>query len=352
MPAIGNIQLKLLEKLCNASSVSGDEGEVRGIVLAELKKHVEAVKVDTLGNVFVRCTGSGSKRLRVMLSAHMDEVGFMLVGNDGEGLYRFEIVGGIDERQLPGKSVLVGHEKIPGVIGAKPIHFSSSEDLKHKVPLEDLRIDIGPGETGVKLGDRATFATRFQRNGSVIMAKALDNRLGVLTLLELVKNSPPNIDLFAAFTVQEEIGMRGAKVAAFTFNPDLGIAVDSTPALDLPDWDGEENTSYNTKLGMGPAIYVADNDTLSDPRLVCWMVDSGKASGIPYQIRQPGSGGTDAGAIHRARSGIPSLSVSIPHRYSHTAVSIAWLDDLRNTYALLHAALLQLNPALLHSERA
>jgi endoglucanase len=282
----------------------------------------------------------------------MDEVGFMLVGNDGEGLYRFEIVGGIDERQLPGKSVLVGHEKIPGVIGAKPIHFSSSEDLKHKVPLEDLRIDIGPGETGVKLGDRATFATRFQRNGSVIMAKALDNRLGVLTLLELVKNSPPNIDLFAAFTVQEEIGMRGAKVAAFTFNPDLGIAVDSTPALDLPDWDGEENTSYNTKLGMGPAIYVADNDTLSDPRLVRWMVDSGKASGIPYQIRQPGSGGTDAGAIHRARSGIPSLSVSIPHRYSHTAVSIAWLDDLRNTYALLQAALLQLNHGLLHSERA
>jgi len=350
MPSIGNAQLKLLEKLCNACAVSGDEGEVRGIVLEEIKNHADDIKVDALGNILARRTGSGSKRLRVMLSAHMDEVGLMLVGDDGEGLFRFEIVGGIDVRHLPGKAVLVGKEHLPGVIGARPIHLTTAEELKHQIPLDDLRIDTGPGDSKVKPGDRAVFATRFQRNGPVIIAKALDNRLGVVTLVELIKNSPPNIDLLAAFTVQEEIGMRGAKVAAYSFNPDLGIAVDATPSYDLPDWEGEENFSYNTKLGLGPAIYIGDRDILSDPRLVRWMSDTSKAIGIPCQFRQPGSGGTDAGAIHRARAGVPSLSVSVPHRYSHTAASIARLDDWKNTFALLHAALGRLTPAILASE--
>ena len=352
MPTIGNAQLNLLEKLCNACAVSGDEGQVRGIVLEELDRHAEDIKIDALGNVLVRRTGSGAKRLRVMLSAHMDEVGLMLVGDDGDGLFRFEIVGSLDVRQLPGKAVLVGKENLPGVIGARPIHLTTPEELKHRIPLEDLRIDLGPGENKVKSGDRAVFATRFQRNGPVLIAKALDDRFGVATLLELVKNSPPNIDLLAAFTVQEEIGMRGAKVAAYAFEPDLGIAVDATPSYDLPDWEAEENVSYNTKLGLGPAIYIGDSVTLSDPRLVRWMVETGKEAGIPFQFRQPGAGGTDAGAIHRTRAGIPSLTISVPHRYSHTAASVARLDDWKNTYALLHAALTRLTPALLASERA
>jgi len=186
----------------------------------------------------------------------------------------------------------------------------------------------------------------------VLIAKALDDRFGVATLLELVKNSPPNIDLLAAFTVQEEIGMRGAKVAAYAFEPDLGIAVDATPSYDLPDWEAEENVSYNTKLGLGPAIYIGDSATLSDPRLVRWMAETGKEAGIPFQFRQPGAGGTDAGAIHRTRAGVPSITISVPHRYSHTAASVARLDDWKNTYALLHAALARLTPALLASERA
>jgi putative aminopeptidase FrvX len=352
MPAIGNTQLKLLETMSNASAVSGDEGEVRRIVLDELKGHTEDVRVDALGNVLACCAGSGRKRLRVMLSAHMDEVGFMLVADDGEGLFRFETVGGLDIRQLPGKAVLVGKDHLPGVIGARPIHLTTAEQRKHNIPLEDLRIDIGPGGGTVKPGDRAVFATRFQRNGPVLIAKALDNRLGVVTLLELIRNAPPNIDMLAAFTVQEENGLRGAKVAAYAFDPDLGIAVDSTPAYDLPDWEGEENVSYNTKLGLGPAIYVGDGATLSDPRLVRWLAETALAAKIPFQLRQPGGGGTDAGAIHRARAGVPSVSISVPHRYSHTAVSIARLDDWKNTFALLHAALKRLTPALLSSERA
>ena len=351
MPTIGNAQLKLLEKICNACAVSGDEGEVRKIVLEELKGFTGDLRVDTLGNVLVTKPGTAKNRLRVMLTAHMDEVGLMLVADDGEGLFRFEIVGGIDVRQLPGKAVLVGKDRLPGVIGARPIHLTTAEERKQKIPLDTLRIDIGPGGGIAKPGDRGTFATRFQRNGPILIAKAFDDRLGVVTLLELVKNAPANIDLLAAFTVQEEIGLRGAKVAAYAFNPDLSIVVDATPAHDLPGWDGEENTSFNTKLGFGPAIYIADSYTLSDPRLVRHFDATAKTEGIPYQFRQPGRGGTDAGAIHKARAGVPCISVSVPNRYGHTAASVARLDDWKNTLALLHAALSRLTPEIMASER-
>jgi putative aminopeptidase FrvX len=352
MPTFRNAQLKLLEKLCNACAVSGDEGEVRAIVLEEIKGHADEVRVDALGNVLASKYGTSNKRLRVMLSAHMDEVGFMLVADDSEGLFRFETVGGMDIRQLPGKAVLIGRDHVPGVIGARPIHLTTAEERKQKIPLDALRIDIGPGNDKVKLGDRATFATRFFHNGPSLMAKALDNRLGVATLIELLRHAPVQIDLLAAFTVQEEIGLRGAKVAAYAFNPDIGIAVDATPAKDLPDWNGEENTTYNTRLGSGPAIYVSDGATLSDPRLIRWLAGIGVAAKVPYQFRQPGGGGTDAGAIHKARAGVPSISVSVPHRYSHTAISVARLDDWKNSLSLLHAALTQLTPNLLFSERA
>jgi len=352
MPTIGTQQIKLLERLCNAVAVSGDEGEVRRIVLEELKGHADEVKVDALGNVLAIRKGTGEKRLRVMLSAHMDEVGLMLVADEGEGLFRFVSVGGIDSRHLPGKAVLIGPEHVPGVIGACPIHLTSREERKEKIPLDAMRIDVGPGTSKVKPGDRATFATRFQRSGPSLLAKALDNRLGVVSLIELVRHAPPEIDLLAAFTVQEEIGPRGSKVAAYAFNPDIGIAVDATPAYDLPGWDGEENTTYNTRLGHGPAIYVADNSTLSDPRLVRWLAETGDRLKIPYQFRQPGGGGTDAGAIHKALAGIPSVSISVPHRYSHTAISIARLEDWKNSLALLQGALSRLTPELLASERA
>jgi endoglucanase len=276
----------------------------------------------------------------------------MLVADDGEGIFRIEIVGGVDERQLPGKPVLIGKDHVPGVIGARPIHLTRADERRHKIPVDSLRIDVGPGGAKVKPGDRATFATRFTRSGPALLSKALDNRFGVATLIELVKHAPAGIDLLAAFTVQEEIGLRGAKVAAYAFDPDLALAVDATPANDLPAWDGEENAAYNTRLGAGPAIYTGDGSTLSDPRLVRWLAKSGDAAGIPYQFRQPGGGGTDAGAIHRARAGIPSGSLSVPHRYSHTAISVARLEDWKNTLALLAYALEHLPADLLTAERA
>ena len=346
MPTFGNAQLKLLEKLCNVIAVSGDEGEVRKIVLEEIKPYVDEVKVDSMGNVLAIKRGRGKKRTRVMIDAHMDEVGFFIVADDGEGIYRFETVGGVDVRYLVGKQVLVGRERTLGVIGGKPVHLMDGDERKRQVPLEGLRIDVGIGGK-VSIGDRAGFATKFRRVGPSIMSKAIDDRIGVATLIELLKHAPSNIDLCAAFSVQEEIGLRGAKVAAQYFNPDMAIAIDSTPAYDMPLHDGNENVSYNTKLGLGPAIYIADGSTLHDPRLVRFLSDIGDAGNIPYQFRQPGGGGTDSGAIQRSLAGIPTVSVSVPHRYTHSPISISRVDDWKNTVNLLHAALKKITPSLL-----
>jgi putative aminopeptidase FrvX len=350
-PAIGAAQLRLLEKLCTACAVSGDEGEVRKIVLEQIRPHVDDVSVDALGNVLAVKAGSGDHRLKVMLAAHMDEVGFILVSDEEDGFFRFDNVGGIDVRQLPGKPVWIGSEHVYGVIGAKPIHLTTEDERNHSITLDSLRIDVGSGNHGVKVGDRATFATPFSRIGPSICAKALDDRLGVATLIELVKHAPPNIDLLAAFTVQEEVGLRGAQVVAYTMNPDVAIVLDSTPANDLPSWDGLENTRYNTRLDAGPAIYIADSATLSDPRLVRFLMETAESAGLPYQIRQPGGGGTDAGAIHKQRAGIPSISVSVPGRYPHTAASIARLVDWKNTLALVYTALCHISPDLLLPDR-
>ncbi len=355
-PKIGSPQIKLLERLCNACSVSGDEDQVRSIVLDEIRPHADQIEIDALGNILATCKGSSSprkKRLRVMLAAHMDEIGFMLTHREDEGIYRFDTVGGIDVRQLVGKPVLVGQEHIPGVIGAKPIHLTTSSERKNTISLDALRIDIGlEGNQKVKVGDRATFATRFTQVGPSLRAKALDDRLGVATLIELVKHAPHNIDLLAAFTVQEEVGLRGAQVAAYAMQPDLGIALDSTPAIDLPGWDrANENPNYNTRLDAGPAIYLADAATLADPRLVQHFVDCAQAEQIPFQFRQPGGGGTDAGAIHRSRAGVPSLSISVPGRYLHTAAGIARHSDWKNTLKLLHTGLSNMDSSLLSTER-
>ncbi len=351
-PSIGAAQIKLLERLSNACAISGDEGEVRKIVLSEIREFADEISTDAMGNVLAIRKGTGRKRLRVMLAAHMDEVGLMITSDDGKGLFRFQVVGGVDPRNLAGKQVLVGKDKIPGVIGLGPVHLISASDRKGAVSLNSLRVDVGPSNAGkVTIGDRAAFATQFLRTGPSLRGKALDDRVGVASLITLLKNAPENIDLLAAFTVQEEVGLRGAKVAAYTLNPDLGIALDCTPSLDLPTWDGGENTQYRSKLDHGPAIYVGDGSTLADPRLVRLLRNAGEQYKIPYQLRQPGGGGTDAGAIHLSRAGIPAVSVSVPGRYLHTPVSLIRLKDWQNSVALVHAALSMADYSLLKNPR-
>ena len=351
-PKVGAAQLKLLENLSNAFGVSGDEGAVRKLVLEQIRPVADEIKSDALGNILAIKRGTGRNRPKVMVSAHMDEVGFILTHDEGKGIYRFKLIGGMDPRQIAGKQVWVGPDKQPGIIGLTPVHLLSQSERSTAVSLNSLRIDIGPGnDKKAKLGTKATFATEFVRLGPSLRGKALDDRLGVATLIELLKNAPENIDLLAAFTVQEEVGLRGARVAAHALDPDMAFAIDCTPAMDLPIWDNSENTQYRAKTDQGPAIYVGDGATLSDPRLVGLLRAAGDAYKIPYQLRQPGGGGTDAGAIHRERIGIPAVSISVPGRYLHTAASIVRLKDWHNHIALMHATLSHITPKTLKEPR-
>jgi putative aminopeptidase FrvX len=347
--------IRLLESLCAASAISGQEGEVRGIVRKQLEGQADEIREDALGNLLVTKKGKGRNRLRVMLAAHMDEVGLIITQDDKDGIYRFATVGGLDVRQLIGKSVVAGKDHLPGVIGFKPIHLTSPSERSSNPSLDSLRIDLGGDSSKVKLGQRVTFSPNFKQLGSgnarSLFSKALDDRIGVASLIELVRSAPPNVDLLAAFTTQEEIGVRGAQVAAYSLDPDIALVIDCTPAYDLPHWEGEENSHYNARLGAGPAIYTADKRTLSDPRLIRFVTETAREAGIPHQFRQPGGGGTDAGAIHKARAGVPSVSISVPGRYLHTAASLVRLADWQHLLNLIHAVVSNVRPALLKSDR-
>ncbi len=362
-PRIKKAQIQLLERLCNACGVSGDEGEVRSIVLEQIRSHADELKVDALGNVLAvrraRSFSQGTKPMRVMVAAHMDEVGVMIIHDEGDGVFRFSTVGGVEASSLAGKPVWIGRSHLPGVVGVNPVHLIPFDEIQRIPALDALRIDVSPDSAKkVKIGDRATFGSAFLHLGPSICAKALDDRIGVATLIELFRNAPPQIDLLAAFTVQEEIGLVGAYVAAFALDPDAAFVLDCTPARDLPVYDDsgtggidDENTLYNTRLGAGPAIYIADVATISDPRLISHLTRTGDALGIPYQLRQPGGGSNDAGAIHKQRLGIPSVSLSVPGRYAHTGAMIVRLHDWKNTLALIYHALNRLTPEILVSER-
>lgn len=349
-------QIALLERLCNAAGVSGDEREVRAVVLEQVRPLADEVTVDALGSVLVKRHARGVENpLRVMLDAHMDEVGLIVVGDEEGGLFRFVKVGGIDDRSLPGKTVLVGKDNVPGVIGTKPIHLTEPGETENKIPLDALRIDVGPGGGKVKVGDRATFATRFQQVGPSFIAKAIDNRIGCASLIEILRAAQggalDGIELLLSFSVQEEIGLRGARAAGYALDPELVIALDSTPANDLPAYDDSENAGYNTRLGCGPAVYLADGGTLADPRLARYLMQTAEERGIPFQVRQPGMGATDAGAVHKVRTGVPGISVSVPGRYLHTAASLCRVSDWENTLRLVWAALQGAQRQLIDGER-
>jgi tetrahedral aminopeptidase len=344
----------LARQLSNACAVSGDEGAVRRLVLDAIGPHVDEARVDALGNVLaVKRAAPGTRRPpRVLLAAHMDEVGLMVVDHDSDGGLRFEVVGGINDKVLLGKPVWVGPRRLPGIIGAAPVHLLSGERRSSVVKAAQMRIDLGATSQDAArrlapLGERATFATEFVELAGALRGKALDDRLSCASLIGLLRAGPYPVELHAAFTVQEEVGLRGARVAGFAVEPLAAIALDCTPAQDLPSSRDRENTQYNCRVGHGPVIYVADGATLSDRRLVSYLSGLAQAAGLPYQLRQPGGGGTDASALQRTGAGVPVVSLSVPARYLHTPASLARLDDWTNTLRLAQLALQNFTPAVL-----
>jgi endoglucanase len=340
---------KLLKRLTEAVGVSGFENEVRILIRDQIQDYADDIQIDALGNLLVTKNGTGDSSLRVMIDAHMDEVGLMITEIDRNGTFKFATVGGIDDRSLLGKVVQIGSKKITGVIGARPIHLLKRGQHNRVVKLESMRIDIGAknkdnATSKVKPGDLATFVTGYLEVGDVAIGKAFDNRTGCAALIELLEKDRYPFDLVAAFTVQEEVGLRGAQVAAYAVKPDLALVLECTPAYDLPN---NRDVSPNVSLGSGPSIYVMDSYTIQDPRLVSHITHSADTEGIPFQLRRPGGGGTNTGAIQRATVGTPAATIATPCRYPHNPVSMINLSDFANVIKLTDASLRSLTADIL-----
>jgi len=335
----------ILKELSEAFGVSGGEDEVREIIIEAIKDHVDEYRVDSMGNLIALKKGTGESKLKVMVAAHMDEVGLMITHIDEEtGALRFRPVGGIDDRILLSKVVLIGQDRLPGVIGVKPVHLLKDEERRRVIKVEQMTIDIGAkskkeAEKAVKIGDYAVFATGFRQLAEdglrTVKGKAFDDRAGCAVLIEVLKQRYP-FDLYPVFTVQEEVGLRGARVAAYAVEPDAAFVLEGTICDDMPK---KKDVSPTTRLGAGPAITIMDRSFIADRGLVKLLVETAEELGIPHQFKQPGLGGTDAGAIHLAKEGIPSVTVAVPCRYIHSPVCLLSLEDFENTARLMKATL-------------
>lgn len=337
---------KRLEALSNALGPSGGEDAVRQIVVEAIKDKVDEFRVDHLGNVIARQKGTAPNGFKVMVAAHMDEVGLMISHADESGLIHFAVVGGIDDRVLPAKTVRIGKDKIPGLICIKPVHLTTPEEREQLIPYTQMVIDIGvsskaEAEKLVKQGDYAVFDTLFEDLGEVVKGKSFDDRAGCAVLIELIEQGPYPFDFYPVFTTMEEVGLRGARVAGFSVMPHAAFVLEGTICDDGPK---DQDISPTTELGKGPAISVMDQSVIADRRLVRLLIETAEAEGIPYQFKQPGKGGTDAGAIHLAQTGVPTVPVSVPCRYIHSPVSLLSKADFENTVKLMAATLRRLTP--------
>jgi len=331
----------ILKDLSEAVGVSGKEDAVRKIILNAIKDHADEITIDSMGSVTAFKKGTGKKRPRVMLDAHMDEIGFMVTDIESNGLLKFTNVGGIDDRILPGLRVKVGDDLISGVILWTPIHMGYDQNV---VKLKNLRIDIGASDKAgagkVKRGDRVVFDSQFMEIGDTMLrGKAFDDRVGCSILVDVLQSGTYEADIYAVFTVQEEIGLRGAQVAAQKINPDVAFALEGTTAHDLPnpiadaDDDGEVNPT--TKLGDGPALTVMDRSMITNPRLLNFIRTTADKHEIPYQLKTALGGGTDAGRIHMANAGVLSGVISVPCRYIHSPTAFLNRNDYDNTLKLV-----------------
>ncbi|HSL93139.1 MAG TPA: M42 family metallopeptidase [Bacillota bacterium] len=333
----------LLEKFSLAFGPSGCEEEIRKVISEELSEYVSEWKKDALGNLIAV---KGDKGPRVMLAAHMDECGLMISSFDRSGLLRFRKVGGLDDRVLVSKHVLIGPKRVPGVIGAKAIHLQLPDEKTKPIPLSGLYIDIGAAskeeaEKLVCLGDYAVFATGYGHlSDTVVKGKSFDDRAGCAVLAEILKESYDNLTVFGAFTVQEEIGLRGAGVAAYACEPDMAIVLEGTTCSDLPY---SKEHDYCTNMGGGPAITIMDASVVSDRRMVAELLRLAEKHGITVQFKRSITGGSDAGRINQSRDGVPVVVISVPCRYIHSPVSMLDLNDFNATVRLVKLLLDSIN---------
>jgi endoglucanase len=337
--------LDLLRKLSDAHGLSGREQNIREIIKEEIAPFVDEIRTDSMGNLIAVKKGGDYK---VMLAAHMDEIGCMVQYIDDRGFIRFVTIGGWFTPALYAQRVTLHGTKGPvtGVLGGKPPHMMSDDERKKTLKPEDLFIDVGAtsadevAELGIEIGCPITIDRELRElAGSRITGKAFDDRVGVAMIIETLKQLETEHTVYAVFTVQEEVGLKGAKTSAYAINPDCAIAIDVTIPGDHP---GIEKKDASIEMGKGPVIILVSasgRGLLSDQTMVRWLRSTADASGIPYQIEVGTGGNTDATIIHLEQGGIPSVPFSIPARYIHSPVEVVDMQDIRDGIRILSEAM-------------
>ena len=332
-----SLNIKLLKEICETPGVPGYEQKVRNLVLREVKKLADKVSIDNMGNV--TAFKKGKKNKKVMIAAHMDEIGFIVTHIDEKGFLRFIPLGGFDPKTLTAQRVVVhGKKDVVGVMGSKPIHVMSAEERTKVAKIEDYFIDLGMPkkevEKVISVGNTVTRERELIEMGNCVNCKSIDNRVSVFILIETLRQlkSTP-YDVYAVFTVQEEVGIRGANVSALQIQPDFGFGLDTTIAYDVP---GAREHEMITRLGDGTAIKIMDSSTICDFRMVEYIKKTAAKHKIKTQLEILPAGGTDTAGIQRMTpGGAISGAVSIPTRHIHQVIEMADKDDILGSIALL-----------------
>ncbi len=320
---------QLLASLCNANGISGDEGAVRDIIISNIKDSGAEYSVDSMGNLIVFKKGKKTPDKKLLISAHMDEVGFIVTNITSSGYLKFDEVGGIDRRVIMGKSVTVG-KNVNGVVCAAPMHLLSAEQRDSVPKIDSMCIDIGATSKEealqyVSLGDSIQFDCDFKWENDIITGKALDDRAGCAIMIEMI-NSDLEYDTYFSFVVQEEVGLRGAKCAAYTVEPDFAIVVEATTAADIPNVADDKKVCF---VGNGAVVSFMDRRTIYDKELVASAMKCA-SDDVRVQFKQAVAGGNDAGAIQTSKGGVRTLAVSLPCRYLHSPCGMISAQDLNS----------------------
>ncbi len=327
--------IDLLEKLCLTDGISGRENNVIELIISQISGKCE-YEIDPMGNIIAFKKGKKRAYKKVMLSAHMDEVGFIVSYICDNGFLKFTNVGGVDSKVTLGKTVTVGENGVKGVIGSKAIHLYHGDEEKTAPALDKLYIDIGAKnkedtEKYVEIGDSVHFCSDFVKFGkNKIKAKAIDDRFGCAIMLEMI-NTELEYDTYFAFLVQEEVGCRGASAAAFTVKPDYAIVLEATTAADVAFVSDEDSVC---RQGKGAVVSFMDRSTLYNRDMFKGAFKLAKDNNIKIQTKTTVAGGNDAGAIHKSNGGIYTIAISLPCRYIHSATSVADTEDMKSCYDL------------------
>ncbi|MFY0651847.1 MAG: M42 family metallopeptidase [Cyclobacteriaceae bacterium] len=337
-------EIELLKSICEAPGAPGFETPIRNLIIEEIKSHADSFDIDNMGNLTAFRKGSNNPEgKKVMVAAHMDEIGFIVTHIDDNGFVRFHTLGGFDPKTLTAQRVIIhGKEDVIGVMGSKPIHVMTAEERNKVAKISDYFIDLGMSkeqvEKVVSIGDPITRERGLIEMGDCVNCKSIDNRVSVFILVEALKRlKDVPYDLHAVFSTQEEVGIRGASVAAHRVDPDFGIALDTTIAYDLPGAVAHEEV---TKLGGGTGIKIMDAMTICDPRMVRYMKQTAEKEKIKWQPEILTAGGTDTAGLQRhGEKGAISGAISIPTRHLHQVIEMAHKDDINASIDLLVASL-------------